>query len=188
MTPSVQGPVREVSVACIAVGLSTKRSPDGGSEDGDGSGSLWQALLSGQLVLPVSLHGVHVRLAPAPPKPAAAAASPAEATPAADGAPAGRPKSGRKGGRQLRGPLLALAHLPLNVESVTLLDEVIFFSEAGVAAWEGVQDGSRMGQLLQRQRWGRCCTRGCCDGRRLHHQWHASAASRLDTPLQAALP
>ena len=112
-------------MARIAVGLSRQRSPDGSSEDGGGGGgSLWQALLSGQLVLPVSLHGVHVRLAPAPPKPAAAAAAPAEGPPAADGAPAGRPKGGGKGGRQLRAPLLALAHLPLSVEAITLLDEV----------------------------------------------------------------
>jgi hypothetical protein len=137
------GPLRELRVSRIAVGLSTKRGPDSGSEDGSGGsgGSLWQAVLNGHLQLPVSLHGVSVRLAPAPPKPAAepTAAAPASAdggSPAPQGATApgaaatgggpatSLPPDGKKAGRQLRAPLLALAHLPLSVEGLTVVDEV----------------------------------------------------------------
>ena len=128
-------------MARIAVSLSTQRAPDSGSEDGGSSGgSLWQAVLNGQLLLPVSLHGVSVRLAPAPPKAATAtvapAAAPADGGPAASegsgalsaaaagGPAAGRPAGSQKGVRQMRAPLLALAHLPLNMEGLTVVDEV----------------------------------------------------------------
>ncbi|KAL4444145.1 hypothetical protein ABPG75_011882 [Micractinium tetrahymenae] len=123
------GPVREVRVARLSLRFATANSGDG---NGSG-GPPWQALLSGQLLLPISLQGVSVRLAPAPPKPQIDSQLPAEGPPAMPprtqpaAAPgrssaAGSGSSGRKS-RSLRGPLAVLAHLPLRVEGLTVLDE-----------------------------------------------------------------
>lgn len=131
---AAQGPVREVRISRLALGLA--------SSDGGGCGA-WtlQALLGGQLLLPVSLRGVSLRLAPPPPKPAPDAALARAPAAAADAVPAGgaggassanaRFHSGSGGARKawtLRGPLALLAHVPLRLEGLTVLDEV------GVAA------------------------------------------------------
>lgn len=121
------GPVRELRISRIALRLSTRPSDDGagtsaGASAGasGGSAALWQALLSGQLLLPVSLHGVSVRLAAAP---AAAVEASAAELPAA--APAPAPAGARRAPRQRRAPPLhLLGYLPLLVEGLQVLDEV----------------------------------------------------------------
>lgn len=120
----LQGPVREVRVGRLGLGLSTKSL--GGSGDGSsGGGSLWQALLNGHLLLPISVQGVHVRLAPAPlAAPAAPAAAPEPAAPAAAATPAPGPRSGGKKARAARVPLQLLGHLPLWVDGLDVLDAV----------------------------------------------------------------
>ncbi len=133
--PGLQGPVREVCITRLALRLVTVN----GDGTNGGGGGPWQALLSGQLLLPISLHGVSVRLAPARPKPQAdgslsglpavgPAAEPAAGTSTGTSPPgptsaAASGGSGKRG-RSLRGPLAVLAHLPLRVEGLTIVDEV----------------------------------------------------------------
>lgn len=123
----------------LALGLSTKAqdSSSGGSEDG-GSSSLWQALLNGHLLLPISLQGISIRLAPKPPQPRAvlpAAAASGNAMPGSAGVPgvARSSDSGGRKGRQFRAPLQLLGHLPLRVQDLTVVDEV---SLLGWNCWE----------------------------------------------------
>jgi hypothetical protein len=134
--------VREISISRLSVRLSSVASAatathaashaghgDGrssacssGSEtlaDGGRAGSLWQALLSGQLLLPVQLSGVCMRLAPATPQQPAAQQAPRQQAAAATGVGA----SSRRG-RKAQPPLWLAAHLPLQLDGLTIQDEV----------------------------------------------------------------
>lgn len=152
--------MREVRVAHIALGLSSKAATSG---DDAGGGSLWQALLSGHLLLPISLRGVSVRLARAPPhSPAAAALEAAAATaageaeeagaaaaapPEASGGPVGRSASGAKRARQLRVPLALLGHLPLLVDGLSVADEVRRVCAVFCFAWHGSSTRAMRGHV-----------------------------------------
>lgn len=169
--------MREVRIARLALRLVTANAGDGNG----GGGGPWQALLSGQLLLPISLQGVSVWLAPAPPKPrgggdAATAAAPATGSvterAAGDSAStsslgtAGVANSGGVGrkGRSLRGPLAVLAHLPLRVEGLAVFDEVSHLQATlpiefflGVGSGPGVcEEGGGCGAEVGRPRLFAC--------------------------------
>lgn len=136
------GPVRELRISHLSFRLASASASDAAG------GALWQAMLAGQLLLPISLRGVSVRLAAAPAGRSSAcapvAASPAVEARVGAGAPAqlvgagstGGPASGSsadgggggqngagKKARPLRAPLALLAHLPVRIEGLTVLDE-----------------------------------------------------------------